>query len=289
MARRLVVFLFAILLVGCENAADTTTPPTEEVSDTASAELEQLRAEIRRLESELQRLEMDQVESNSTLDQEQLRQIRSIHEKHWDEVTVFNAEDSVTIRDTDFLESLRSWMTIGDQVSLGGGGTPYTMESFHIQFKNNSETVLIHAVSKGAVEFPDILPGVYYRANMELTNLGKALLPKPAFLPEESFGSKMLDSGFLLVRWDGWQYYDLSESRVRVMAAAFLRADKKETAKPERMEDEALAEVSFFHYGEKIVMGIYPAWIRIQDGAEEVWYEVDPFVAEQIDLSLRAD
>jgi hypothetical protein len=187
-----------------------------------------------------------------------------------------------------FFEALRPRLNIGEPLSWGGA-IPYTLEPFSVELKAGDETVVLRAVSKGAVEFPDILPGIHFRTDLELTNLGKALLPKPDFLPAESVGSRMLDSGFLLVRQDGFQSYVLSESRIRVMAVAFLRAEKKEAAKPDLEEEDRLAEVSFFHYGEQIVMDVYPEWIRLQDGKTEIWYEVNPLDAEQMDMAFRAD
>lgn len=301
MKRWLPVILALIFIAGCsdegpglpENFADALADvETDDSLEKLSAELEQLKEENQLLKSQLQKYEREEIDLLPYAHAEAYEQLKAFRAMHampdWDEVTVSNEHGRVTMTDRAFIESLQFLLIIGDPISWGGA-IPYTMESFDIELKSGDETVVIHALSKGAIEFPEILPGFYFRVETGLTDLGKALLPKPDFLPEESLESKMLDSGFLRVRQNDFQYYALSESRVRVMAVGFLLADKKEAAKPDLMEDEWLAEVTFFHYGKEIVMAIYPEWIRIQDGATERWYEVDPLEAQQMDARLRAD
>jgi len=291
----LAISLSVTLAAGCENgnrsAPDEMQAPSNETNLDLSAEVERLKAEIARLQMQLQQHGPDEADLMPTEQREAYRKLerfRMMSMPDLDEVTVFNEEHRVKITDRGFIEKLQPLLLIGDRISWGGA-IPYTMEPFSLELKDNRESVLIHAVAKGAIEFPDILPGHYFRVDTDLTNLGKALLPKPAFLPEESLGSRMLDSGFLLVRHDGHPYYVLNESRVRVLAVAFLRADKKEADKPDIDETASLADISFFLYGQEIVMSVFPEWIRVRDGEAETWYVVEPSFAEQIEMALRAD
>jgi len=290
------ISLSVTLTAGCEgenpSSPNEMQTPSNEAGLELSAEVERLKAEIARLQMQLRERQPDVTDWMPPEQREAYRRLERFRAMKdlpvWDEVSVFNEEHRVTVTDRGFIEMLRHLLPIGDQISWGGA-IPYTMEPFSLELKTNRETVLIHALAKGAVEFPEILPGYYFRVDTNLTNIGKALLPKPEFLPEESLGSRMLDSGFLRVRHDGYQYYVLNESRIRILAVGFLRADKKETDKPDIDEAASLADISFFLYGREIVMSIYPEWIRIRDGEAETWYAVDPFDAMQMEAALRAD
>jgi hypothetical protein len=291
-------FLLSMFIVfGCENGNPSETINKNNTTNEESAEVEQLKAEIVSLKSKLEQCET-QCESckskeNSIPPDEReaysrLVPFRSVSpESVWDEVTVLDDKHRVTISDRDFLESLKSHLIIGDPISWGGA-IPYTLEPFSIELRNKNESVLILVHAREAVEFPEILPGRFFRVDAGLTSLGRALLPKPDFMPAESLERRMLDSGFLLVRRDNLRYYAIDESRVRGVAAAFLRSDRKEAPKPDIQDGAFLTEISFFLYGDAIVMTVYPEWIRIKDGETETWYRVSPFDVEQIDISLMA-
>ena len=273
-------------IIGCEqqDAGDQSVIDQQQLLN----ELENLKAQNISLKDQLVRYEIDEMGGDPESDTELFEQLQAFRSlQFWDELTLSNNDSHVTITDPKLLEAI-SPLLIMDSLVTFTNGHPYNIEPFTVTLSNGKGTYTFDVLATGIVAFPDF--GQHYISiSSDFTALGKALLPKPAFIPEESRESRILNSTFAHIKQAETSFYFISEARVRGIAIAFLQGKKHIITKPDTAGADLLVEIDFLLYGEKITMKVYENYIALEDADDHVWYEVDKFVSGQIQASISAN
>jgi hypothetical protein len=90
------------------------------------------------------------------------------------------------------------------------------------------------------------------------------------------------------VKEDGYDFYFLSESRIRNVSLPFLTAKKQKVSRPKQVPTDLMEDITYYLHGEKVFVKVYSEYIHIRDGEGETWYQVDPEVSRQMHAQISA-
>ena len=277
-ARSTLMITLLLMVTACEQ---------DNVDDVVMKQVEQLKAENSSLKEQLRLAEMDAIGLDAQSDMAlygEISRFKSL--QSWDELTLYNDDSRISVSEPDFLDALASLFII-DRTASFTNGYPYNLDSYSIELTNEAGTYHIDVLSRGTIQFPD-LGAAYFDISADATALGKALLPRPDYLPKEALESRLLNSGFVRINYKDYRFYHISESRVRGIAVAFFQGEKQIVSEPNMELPERIVEVTFFLYGEQVIMNVYPEHIHIEDANDSIWYEVDQDVSMQINAHITA-
>lgn len=175
--------------------------------------------------------------------------------------------------------------------SYPGGHYPYDIEPFNIKLTNSSGSYGLHAAAQNYVTFEEDSYFVF-QVSPEVARLGKALLPRPTYLPEESLESRMINSGGIIVQYEenpDAYYYDFTQSRQLTITKNFLESEKKLVPANQVKNSTFVVGIIYLLYGEQIIMNVYEDYIFITDyDGETLCYKIDPDLAMSIPSILNA-
>jgi hypothetical protein len=185
-----------------------------------------------------------------------------------------NTETSVTVTDPVLLITFSGELYISKEIfGLNPGGT-YNSDILPCNYQvnmDNGETYGITVPARGVLKF-DQLANHHFETDPYIHQLCKALVKKPAFVPDLPLFAKMADSGLLLTKSNGIYYY--SVNRIQGLIYAFLGTNKIEISVPAN-EGKTIEQYTFYSFGEKTNMILYEQYIQIIDRGKAIWFKVD--------------
>lgn len=207
----------------------------------------------------------------------------------WDEIKVSNGEHEVAL-DPAMFEFMPHIFLIRENDMDFPSGIHGEIDPFTVKLINDEATIRFDVQSRNYGMLPDITQDMVFRLDGDLYNLGRAFLPRPEYLPQESIESRLINSGAIRCQYDGYSYYMFSEFRIRGLAKTFLAGEKKAVEEPEDvLTEEWLQENVFYLHGEEIIMRVYDNYILLIDGDDKrYWYEADPELLTQLHSVLTA-
>jgi hypothetical protein len=310
--KRIILLAFTIMvaLYGCKSSGEMISSPTLIIStstltptsrpnpreDELIQENMTLRAENKQLQETIDEYK------NEAMKLAQFGPINPFIEKYpqlanfisiqkWKSITIISrqGQDTVTITDPELLETVGNLFIINHESQGIPNGASYSMDPFSLKLTNSEGTFLMDVVHGDVVTFPDIAPGVYFEVSISaIISFGQAFMKKPRYIPIESTESRMLNSGMIYVIEDKYHFY-MSKLRGRSIFIQFNDAEKKKIKKPAANLSMLLEDITFFLYGNKIQMKVYPNNIEITDGNQITWYEIDKSTAMQIHATISAN
>jgi hypothetical protein len=185
-----------------------------------------------------------------------------------------NTETSVTVTDPALLNAFSGELYIGRELfGLNPGGT-YNSDILPCNYQvkmDDGETYGITVPARGVLTF-DRLVNHHFGTDQYIHQLCKALVKKPAFIPDLPLFAKMADSGLLLTKSNGAYYY--SANRIQGLIYAFLGTNKIEIPVPAN-KGKTIEQYTFYSFGEKTNMILYEQYIQIIDREKAIWFKVD--------------
>jgi hypothetical protein len=137
-----------------------------------------------------------------------------------------NSDTSVTVIDPVLLNAFSGELYVGRELfGLNSGGT-YNSDILPCNYQvklDNGLTYGITVPTRGVLIF-DQLANHNFETSKYIHQLCKALVKKPAFIPDLPLFAKMADSGLLFTKSDGVYYY--SANRIQGLIYAFIGANK---------------------------------------------------------------
>lgn len=119
-----------------------------------------------------------------------------------------------------------------------------------------------------------------FGTNGNLRPIVDALLKRPDSMPEAPFEERLWDTG-LIYFYDGegdCDGYVESAHRMRLIAMAFIPAEKKPVPAPDPRPDKIRYLLRLHAHGGTIEFGSYEGWdnlLNVSDNGTETWYEMD--------------
>jgi hypothetical protein len=300
-----------VALCGCKSTGETIPSPTPIISQATIApltstpnprddELTQenvtLRAENKQLQETIDEYKNEAMKLaqfgpiNPSIEKyPQLANFNSIQK--WKSITIISrqGQDTVSITDPELLETVGNLFMIKHESQGIPNGALFSMDPFSLKLTNSEGTFLMDVVQHEVVTFPEIAPGVYFDVRIsDIISFGQAFMKKPSYVPTESTESRMLNSELIYVIEDKYHYY-MPKWRGRLIFIQFIEAEKKKIEKPAAIPSKPLEDISFFLYGNKIQMKVYPGSIEITDGTQITWYEVGKSTAGDIHATISAN
>lgn len=282
-----------ILISGCKS--DAVSLPIQNVQELNEDTEEELKTEIESLKADNQKLleRLEEFENNLTVTEEETEWINKYPQlkpftslQHWDKIRISSGQEEVTITEPVFLDLASSLFIISPDKIDFPNGPPNDIDTFTVELTNESGSYILEVNSRNYVSFPEVTSDIF-RVSTDLSNLGKAYLPRPSYLPEESFESRLLNSGAMVVSTQENQYYYFSESRVRNTAKAFLAGKKKLVSESTVDTTNIIDDITFILHGQHIQMKVYLESIVITDGNKESYsYKIDPELSSIIHAQL---
>jgi hypothetical protein len=198
-----------------------------------------------------------------------------------------NTDSSVTVTDPKLLNTFSGQLYVSRElVGINSGGT-FDSDILQCNYQvklDNGETYGLTVPARGVIVF-DQLPNHNFETDKYIHQLCKALVKKPAYIPDLPLFSKMADSGLLLNNPEGVYYF--SANRIQGLIYTFLRAKKTELSAPDNA-GKALEQYTFYSFGEKTNMNLFEQYIQIINRGKETWYKVDKGLPLQLRSVLSA-
>lgn len=295
--KRLILIMLALIfiianLTGCKssNDAESTIHPLTEEKGPLQANIDQQSQTIEELTKTVAELKieagvMDELVKGQPwlkLFRQAGSNIKSV------KVTLNgNTDTSVTVTDPVLLNAFSGELYVRRELfGLNAGGT-YDSDILPCNYQvklDNGETYGITIPARGVLTF-DQLADHNFETDKYIHQLCKALVKKPAFIPDPSLYSKMADSGLLYSELDRVYYY--SANRIQGLIYTFLKANKIEIPSPTNAGN-SIEKLTFYSFGEKTNMILYEQYIQIVDRGKETWFKVDKDYSLQIRSVLSA-
>lgn len=218
----------------------------------------------------------------------ELKDFRMVHP--WDSIIIVSEGGKIEVTDKALMEAASSLFVISSEVTnhhetiLLSNIDPYS-----IYLTNEIQTFQLEVVAEDAVSFPTELPNRYFYVSSDLYSFTQALISKPNYLPKESMESRLLNSGLVYIEEAEATYYSTNSKRINQLVKLFLKSDKKKLSKAIQPDEDKKLSATFYLHGETIKLNIYNKSIEVIDGDDVNWYEVDPFVLDQISYYYHAN
>lgn len=284
------VFIICLFtLGGCESNAETSTLQSNE--EQWKAQIDLLTANNQKMQERLNELE-NTIKATDEKDDllktnPQLAPFTAI--QNWEEISLSSGDNKVTITDPVLLEQVSPLFVLAaNKVDLPNG-PPNDIDTFTVELTNDKGSNQLEAHSRNYGSLPD-LSNEIVRISADVANLGKAFLPRPSYVPDESLESRLLNSGVLLISTkENQQLYFFSESRVRSTAKVFLTGEKKQVTESSVDTSNLLDDMTFLLHGGQIQMKVYSNYVVINDNNKNnYWYKIDTELSAQLHAQLSS-
>lgn len=210
--------------------------------------------------------------------------------QEFDSIELSSAYGEIVISDPQLVQYANYLFIVKpSEDSYPGGHYPYDIEPFNITLTNSSGSHVLRAAAQGYVTFEEDSYYVF-QVSPEVAHLGRALLPRPSYLPEESLESRLINSGGIIIsRDEDSYYYDFSQSKQRSITTMFLEGDKKLISEDKVKNSTFVMDIIYLLHGEQVLMRVFEDYILISDNdGETFWYKINPDFAIGINATINA-
>ena len=219
-----------------------------------------------------------------------------LQKKEWDEI-VLVCEDAnyapatIPIEHPKLKEMLTSIFTTitGEETN-----TPHNLREVYFHLSDGNERIRIQVGDHGQVAFPDWYGTKVFGTQGNLRPIVDALLKRPEYMPEAPFEERLWDTG-LIYFYEGEGDYDgyvETTHRMRLIAMAFIPAEKKPVPAPDPRPEEIRFLLRLHAHGGTIEFVSYAGWdnlLKVSDNGTETWYEMDEWTIWNFRYVYAAD
>lgn len=288
------VLCFAIV-TGCQSNSESPPTKSDIASNTSSDKDADFKAQIDALTADNQKLQeqVKQLESKAQITDDlsesikqnpQLEPFTSI--QNWDKMVISEGQNKVTVTDPALIEQAAPLFLIAKNNVDLPNGPPNDIDAFTVELTNSTGTYFFEVHSRNYGSLPHVTNEIF-KVSSDLANLGRALLPRQSYLPEESLESRLLNSGALSsIGTKSSPIYYFSESRVRSVAKVFLTGEKKQISASQADTAQLLDDIAFLLNGQQIQMKVYSNAVQLIDNKKTSWYKVDAQLSAQLHSQL---
>lgn len=212
--------------------------------------------------------------------------------QEWDSIELSSDYGEIVITDPQLIQYANSLfiLELTDE-SYPGGHYPYNIEPFNILLTNSSGSYQLQTSAQNYVTFAEDNYSYYiFEVSSEVANLGRALLPRPSYLPEESLESRLMNSGGVIYSYDETSYYyDFYQSKQRSITKMFLESEKRLITEDEVESTNFVVDIIYLLHGEQVLMRVFEDYVLISDNDGEMfWYKTDAELATSISATISA-
>jgi len=270
----LIIITIPLLITGCNNASTNTNASKEN-------ELQKLRSENEKVKEQLneslQSIEVYKREQNVNKNLAGEEGYQWVKEEEWDKILVYKTDlpnEKIQVTDKLFLKNIYFANLMIQQLDPLNGPQS-DVAHYTYEFIKGNNIYKVNVVGRDIIEFE----GKYFTTNKYIYNLGKALLPAPKFIKTDAVLNKIYESG--AVHGDNrFNYLYVDSFRIHGFVTFIQDGLDKGTVSILSGVPGNVGEVeetfTFYYYGEKLIMTVYPNYISIKDGTKTYWYKIDP-------------
>jgi len=148
------------------------------------------------------------------------------------------------------------------------------IEYYTYEFIKENITYRVNVVGRDTIEYK----GTYYTTDKYIYNLGKAILSAPKFIKTNSILNKIYESGAMHSS-SSVDYLTLNSFRIHGIANCIQEGIDHKTImaieRPQRNNEKVEEVLTFYYYGQPLVIEIFKSYIHIKDSKENYWYKCD--------------
>ncbi|WNR44413.1 hypothetical protein [Paenibacillus roseipurpureus] len=289
-----VTFIFVLILAGCTHGNEAVISDDKKTPEaTIQNENVQLQEQVIQLQTQLQTTEKklkDLQDSSKSQQQTPQQLVLNQFPKLADFLSPQNFQkieigSKKEITNPEILNLASNMIVIKQQVELGSPPQP-DIEPVHYTLTTGKGTVIVNVIQQGIVSFNDLYPGIYFAVDNNASQLGKAFMQKPSYLAGEPIFSKMINSGLMRID-DKNNIYIFAAGKIRNVVMAFINAEKNEGLKI-KDSSTAMLKMTFYYYGEEIMLNLFKGKAQLKDNDGEKWFDVKEQDISQIIAQLSA-